>query len=254
MRGLHALDICVCVVGKTFGRLVQLFRAKMKTEIIPRSVVNFLKRFIIGIILSQKKIEEQIRDCNDTSSGLTTYLANETGPVPLVLDLRIDHDRVGSSSDPTLNGHLKYPNNLDQSLNDATPDKIRKYRADYNNRSPSVVSFMPVIASTSDRLHSEFVRLLFLQSHRETDRFFTVSGVQSEQSTSGHFHFRRASFSAQLKSKLVLTLTEETVLRINLNVDGDPITSKSHTQPSHSETSRLLTSSLSLGVKDYYQD
>jgi hypothetical protein len=29
------------------------------------------------------------------------YLANETGPVPLVLDLRIDHDRVGSSADPT---------------------------------------------------------------------------------------------------------------------------------------------------------
>jgi hypothetical protein len=36
----------------------------------------------------------------------------------LVLDLRIAHDRVGSSDDPTLNGHLKYPNNLDQSLND----------------------------------------------------------------------------------------------------------------------------------------
>jgi hypothetical protein len=37
-------------------------------------------------------------------------------------------------------------------------------------------------------------------------------------------------------------------LRINLNLDGTPITSKSHTHPSHSQTSRLLTSSLSLGV------
>ncbi len=46
----------------------------------------------------------------------------------LVLDLRIAHDRVGSSADPTLNGHLKYPNNLDQSLNDAAAYKIRKYR------------------------------------------------------------------------------------------------------------------------------
>ena len=71
------------------------------------------------------------------------------------------HDRVGSSADPTLNGHLKYPNNLDQSLNDAAADKIRKYRADYNTRPPSAVSFMPDIASTSGRLHSEFVRLLF---------------------------------------------------------------------------------------------
>jgi hypothetical protein len=40
--------------------------------------------------------------------------------VPLVLDLQIAHDRVGSSGDPTLNGHLKYPNNLDQSLNDGS--------------------------------------------------------------------------------------------------------------------------------------
>ncbi len=61
---------------------------------------------------------------------------------------------------------LKYPNNLDQSLNDVASDKVRKYRADYSNRPPSAVSFMPAIASTSDRLHSEFVRLLFLQAHR----------------------------------------------------------------------------------------
>jgi len=57
-----------------------------------------------------------------SSSG---YLANAAGPVPLVLDLRVAHDRVGSSSDPALNGHLRYPNNLDKSLNDSAADKIR---------------------------------------------------------------------------------------------------------------------------------
>jgi hypothetical protein len=126
-----------------------------------------------------------------------------------VLDLRIAHDRVGSSSDPTLNGHLKYPNNLDQSLNDSTADKIRKYRADYNNRPPSVVSFMPTIPSTSDRLHSEFVRLLFLQAHRETDRFVAASGVQLTQTQRGMFHFRRAAFSQLLKRKVSLLLLRE---------------------------------------------
>jgi hypothetical protein len=125
---------------------------------------------------------------------LTGYLVNETGPVELVLDLRIVHDRVGSSADPTLNGHLKYPNNLDQSLNDEVADKIRKYRVDYNNRTSSVVSFMSSIPSTSGRLHSEFVRLLFLQSHRETDLFFSVSGVQFAETDRGQFHFRRVAF------------------------------------------------------------
>ena len=74
------------------------------------------------------------------------------------MDARVAHDRVTSSADPALNGHLRYPNNLDKSLNDAAADKIRKYRADYNNNPPSVVSFMPTIASTSGRLNlSDFL-------------------------------------------------------------------------------------------------
>jgi hypothetical protein len=48
-----------------------------------------------------------------------------------------------------------------------------------------------IYASTSGRLHSEFVRLLFLQAHRETERFFAASGVQSAQFDRGQFHFRR---------------------------------------------------------------
>ncbi len=40
-------------------------------------------------------------------------------------------------------------------------------------------------------------------------------------------------------------LAKAVVLRINLNIDGAPIASRSHTHPSHSETFRLLTSSLS---------
>ncbi len=112
----------------------------------------------------------------------------------MVLDLRIAHDRVRSSADPSLNRHLKYPNNLDQSLNDTAPDKIRKYRADYNNKPPSTVSFMTTIVSTSVRLHGEFVRFLFLQDHRETDRIFSASGVHLPQTNpSDQFHFRRAA-------------------------------------------------------------
>jgi hypothetical protein len=106
---------------------------------------------------------------------------------------------------------------------------------------------MPAIASTSGRLHSEFVRLLFLQAHRETDRFLTVSGVQSAESTSV-YRFRRAPFLSGLKSKVGLTLGKTAALRVVLNLDGAPIASKSHTHPSHSQTSRLLTSSLSLGL------
>ncbi len=97
----------------------------------------------------------------------------------MVLDLRIAHDRIGSSANPTLNGKLTYPDNIDESLNKSANDKIRKYRVDYNNNPPNAVAFMPAIAGTTGRLHSDFIRLLFSQAHRETDRFFPASGVQS---------------------------------------------------------------------------
>ena len=92
--------------------------------------------------------------------------------MPLVLDLRIAHDRFGSSSDPNLNGKLHWSNDIDKSLYEANADKIRKYRTDYNHNPPTTTASMPAIASTSDRLHSDFTRILFLQAHRETDRFF----------------------------------------------------------------------------------
>ncbi len=107
---------------------------------------------------------------------------------------------------------------------------------------------MPAIDSTSGRLHSEFVRLLFLQTQRETDLFFATSGVQFTDPNSGLFHYLRVVFSSQLKSKIDNILPKSVTLWIILNIDGVPVGSRSHTHPSHSQTSRLLTSSLSLGV------
>jgi hypothetical protein len=112
-------------------------------------------------------VKSRGQHCGDVE--LAGYLANVADPVPLVLDLRITHDRLGSSSDPSLNGHLHYPMDIDRSINEAPADKIRKYHTDYNNNPPSVVSFIPAIPSTSGRLHSEFIRLLFLPDHRELE-------------------------------------------------------------------------------------
>jgi hypothetical protein len=92
------------------------------------------------------------------------------------------------------------------------------------------------------------VCLLFLWSHRETDRIFPSSGVHLPQSTSDQFHYRRTTFSSELKSKVSNILVKTEVLRITLNIDGTSKDSKSHIHPSHSQTSRLLTLSVFLGV------
>ncbi len=40
---------------------------------------------------------------------------------------------------------------IDKSLNEVIPDKIRKYRSDYDNHPPNSTSFMHAIDSTFDR-------------------------------------------------------------------------------------------------------
>ena len=88
---------------------------------------------------------------------------------------------------------------------------------------------MTDIPSTTGSIHCECVRLLFLQDHRETDRFLPGTGVQFPQT---NHHFRRTTFSSQFKSKVDHILTKVEVLRIMMDVDGAPIVSRSHTHPS----------------------
>jgi hypothetical protein len=197
-------------------------------------------------VKTQQVARSRGQRCGDIE--LAGYLTDAAGSVPLMLGRPIAHERFGSSSDPSINGHLHYPNDVDRSLNEDATHKIRKYRADYNNNPPNAICFMPAIASTSGRLPSHFVCLLFLQAHRETDRFFVASGVQLAHHYRGQFHYRGAAFSSQLKCKFGNILAKDAALRIILNIDGAPVASRSHTHPSLSQTSRLLTSSISVGV------
>ena len=84
------------------------------------------------------------------------------------------HDRFDSTSDPSFNGHLHYPNDLDGTLNEDTVDKIRQYHSDYNNRDSNTVtiSFMPAIKDAQIHYvntnslcqHSEFVSIVNFKS------------------------------------------------------------------------------------------
>jgi hypothetical protein len=94
-------------------------------------------------VKTQQVVKNRGQHCGDIE--LAGYLQNAVGTVPLVLDLRIAHERWGSSTDPTLNGHLHYPNDLDKPLNEAAADKIRKYRADYNNNPPNAISLCQLL-------------------------------------------------------------------------------------------------------------
>jgi hypothetical protein len=78
--------------------------------------------------------------------------------------------------------------------------------------------------------------ILFLQDHRETDHFFTVSEVLSVQSDRGFFHYRRTAFSSMIKSRvgnilarlhlyvLILTWTGHLYNTYPIEVSHSPLT------------------------------
>ena len=101
--------------------------------------------------------------------------------------------RYGSSAQPHPNSLLPHPQDLDAPLHVAARKKIA-YRAQFaNNRN---ITFMPAITSTSSHMYGEFLRLLFLQAHRETAAHFTATGMPAQQHCNS-FRFRRARHSTR---------------------------------------------------------
>ncbi len=73
---------------------------------------------------------------HDGDIVLGGYLQNEVGTVSLVLDLLIAHERWVSNTDPTLNGNLHYPNDLDKPLNEPATTKLESTSPNYNQNPP----------------------------------------------------------------------------------------------------------------------
>jgi hypothetical protein len=84
----------------------------------------------------------------------------------------------------------------------------------------------------------EFLRLLFLQAHQETEAHFNAAGLPSQRNQSKSFRFKRAAFYQGLKSKVGIAVAKAAALRINLNVQGCSIVAAPIHAPSR--TSLLL--------------
>ena len=163
---------------------------------------------------------------------LRDYLQSQAGRRSLVFDLSIAHDRFGSSSHVQQNGCLSHPQDLDAPLRIAAQRKIAAYQQQYADNQN--ISFLPAIMSTSNRMHGEFLRLLFLQAHRETTAHFIATGLPSQQTRSDNaFRFKRAAFYMGLKSKVGLVAAKASALRINLNIQGCSVVAPSPHAPSH---------------------
>jgi hypothetical protein len=167
---------------------------------------------------------------------LRSYLRDQAGSRSLVFDLSITHDRFGSSSHVQQNGSLSHPQDLDGPMRVAMQRKTNTYRQTYADNQN--ISFLPAIMSTSNCMHGEFLRLLFLQAHRETEAHFTAAGMPSQRNQSESFRFKCAAFYQGLKIKVGLAAAKAAALMINLNVQGCSIVAAPMHAPSR--TSILL--------------
>ena len=96
--------------------------------------------------------------------------------------------------------------------------KINAYRQQYADNEN--ISFLPAITSTSTRMHDEFLRLIFLQAHLETEAHFAAAGMSLQNYQTDAFRFKHAALLQSLKSKIGLAASKAAALRINLNTQG----------------------------------
>ena len=88
-----------------------------------------------------------------------------------------------------------------------------KYQNAYAN--DHSITFMQAIASTTGRLHAEFMRLLFWHAHHESEKLFKLTGQLAQPNQDVVFH-KRAAFFNSLKSKVGHIMAKAAALRVNM--------------------------------------
>ena len=153
---------------------------------------------------------------------------NVAGTSNLIIDTCIVHDFHGSTADVAQHGGLRYqdPNRV---LNDAAVKKIEGngYRQDYlqNNK-----AFLPLIISTSGRLHGEFVRLLYLLAHQCALTFSESLGYEPCYE---ELCQRRGAFFFQHRALIGLAGAQAVSLRMGGNAPSFANNARQRQAPSH---------------------
>ena len=174
----------------------------------------------------------------------------------LVMDFTATHERYGcSTKQPNQNGQLSVSlKNLDRPLQVAAVAKIKKHRDQYN-LSDSDIGFLPLVVTTSGRLHADFIRLVYLHATKEATQY--LAAIDPVDAEDGHeanaagprhdreFLAQRSRFLAALKSRLGLILAKTTALRVLINATGcpPPVSNRTRTH-THKHISRLIASAI----------
>jgi hypothetical protein len=139
-------------------------------------------------------------------------------PRTLIMDYTVTHVRFGRShlhpmDQLTNTRRSDGPPDPDATFKEVVRIKIRHYRNLYLNH-PEPIAFIPVPVDTTGRMYDEFIRLLFLHTHREASVLTSKLSEELDQ-----FLFLHSSCFANLKGVVGLILSKASTLRIGIPLD-----------------------------------
>jgi hypothetical protein len=125
----------------------------------------------------------------------------------VIVDVTCRHEFRGSCANQERNGE---PSHLDVNgaLDAAVKEKLDHYQHDYNERN---FFFLPAVTTTSGRISGDFLRLLYILSHRQAANYFTRMGIIDPSPQA--FKQRRGSYFYYNRAAIGLACAQATAMR-----------------------------------------
>ena len=107
---------------------------------------------------------------------------------------------------------------VDGALDEAVKEKLDSYADDYNARN---FFFLPAVMTTSGRISGDFLRLLYILSHRQAEKFFAHLGILDPSPEA--FKHRRGTYFYYNRSAIGLACAQAIAMRIDIARHKRPI-------------------------------
>ena len=138
----------------------------------------------------------------------------------VIIDTSVRHEFHGNVMAHANLGRNGEPSHqaVDGALDAAVKEKIDSYADDYNERN---FFFLPAVMTTSGRISGDFLRLLYILSHRQAEKFFARLGILDPSPEA--FKQRRGNYFYHNRSAIGLACAQATAMRIDIARHKRPI-------------------------------
>jgi hypothetical protein len=141
----------------------------------------------------------------------------------LIIDVSLRHEFHDSCVDPMRNGGASHAD-ANGALDAAVTAKLDNYQYDHNEH-----NFFPTVMTTSGRISGDFLRLLYILSHRQAGNYFARMGILDPSTKA--YKQRRGSYFYYNHAAIGLACAQATAMRIDIAPHKRPRKKTTHHVP-----------------------